>query len=147
MKSITSPKAGHNGVRRPWRAIAIPRVSRTASSHRNPGRLHGLTKRGGRKCGPGPGGNCERTFVVTVMATVEVTWPFGVTGLGERKQVAVSGSPLQLRSTPPVKPNSGLTLTTYLAAEPAVTARVGGVMEMAKSAPLPARATLWGLPP
>lgn len=38
-------------------------------------------------------------------------------------------------------------MTTYLAAEPAVTARVGGVMEMAKSAPLPVKATLWGLPP
>ena len=97
-------------MRRPGRAVAIWSVRMTPSSHRNQPSLQGLTKSGGKKRGPERGGNCERTLVVTVIATA-VAWPFGVTGLGERKQVAVSGSPLQLRSTLPVKPNSGLTFT------------------------------------
>jgi len=119
----------------------------TPSSHRSHGRLQNLIKRGGKKRGPEWGGNCDRTLVVTVMATAEATWPFRVTGLGERKHVAVSGSPLQLRSTFPVKPNSGVTLTTYLADCPAEMLRVDGMMETAKSTPLPARVTIWGLPP
>ena len=71
-----------------------------------------------------------------------------VTGLGENKQPANAGNPLQVSDTEPVKPLRELIVRVDVADPPAETVAVLGEAEIVKSggAKFPSRGTVCGLP-
>ena len=74
-----------------------------------------------------------------VRVNVDIVVPGGVTGLGEKLQIAPAGNVLasQPRVTELAKPPVALMVTVYVAAEPATTDWEGGERESEKSGAVP----------
>src|SRR2546427_1466017 len=94
-----------------------------------------------------PGGTIDRTAVPTVTRLVTGLVPSGVTEPGETEQLDCAGKPLQIKSTVPVNPPEGMTVSVKLTESPATTVTEGGEAASVNVLPVPpTRFTVWGLP-
>jgi len=81
--------------------------------------------------------------VLPVVVTVSVELPAPVTVPGEKLAVAPAGTPLALSVTAPVNPPNAATFAVNVVAFPTITVCVLGLPEIAKSAVVATRGTIW----